>query len=393
MQLASDSDSDYDAYGAPSDEEPSGSGKRAPDPHVVRALSILEGRSGPGRLHRQPTQSRAVNDRVRLRRSATLGPGNDKSLQHTHATLMRSNTSRYHASDTHGISRAQIVQQRAFRPPGDTVDAMRRLNVHTVPIRIFLFDMNRYIVVNMPNSAVVIDVLNAAINKATLGPCEPFREWAIHDVLIDFALERPLRFYERISDVEQARGNDYGAFLLKSTEWGNLLHAQDIPLASAPIGGWVTLQTDPKTVSTRWLELREYSIYSARSEKVRGANQGKGEIRHCSMLDTELYFIGSQMHTKHYTFVLRTLKNGVRDMIYVSQSDAQAHRHWIKSITCAHSYVLRQERPELVAAVRDQTVREVRTRHISPARGAPLVSPESLEVQFEKGSLLANISR
>lgn len=393
MQQASGSDSDYDAYGAPSDEEPSGSSKRTPDPQVIRTLSILEGRTTSGRLHRRPTQSRAMNDGGKLRRSATLGPGNDKPLQRTHTTLMRSNTTKHHASDAYGIPKARIERQRSVRPHGDAVGAMQRLNLHTVPIRIFVLDMDRYIVVNMPDTAAVIDVLNAAIHKAALGPCEPFREWAIHDVLIDFALERPLRLYERISDIQHARGNDYGVFLLKSTEWGNLLHVQDIPLASAPIGGWVTLQTDPKTVSTRWLELREYSVYSAKSEKVRRANQGKGEIRHCSMLDTELYVIGSKSHTKQYTFALRTLRNGVRDMMFVSQSDTQAHRHWIKSITCARSYVLRQERPELVAAVRDQTVRGLRARHVSPPRGAPLVAPESLEVQFEKGSLLANISR
>lgn len=138
------------------------------------------------------------------------------------------------------------------------------------------------------------------------------------------------------------------------------------------------------------------------------------------MIESDLYLIDPQkMHLpKAYGFALRCQIATSPSVVYISQSDEAAHRDWVKSILCARSYILRQERPDLFAMVktlerseqqaatlrRAHTVRRQAemsrakslrrshtTRHTSHT--APLIPEESLDVQFQKGSLLDGIGR
>ena len=409
MPGPSESDSDYDAYGAPSDEERSEvQSVEPPNPQIAHTLSILEGKSSDRPMRRRMIQRSATvrqNPGKELRRSATLGPSNEPQyrLRRTPTALTRANTTTRHVSNNNEQSNPVLMRQRSLGAQhASTINAFRNMNLRTVAVRVFLLDMQRYIVVNVLEDATAVELLDATLSKAQIGAHnDPFSEWAIYDIFPDFGLERPLRQYERIAEVQEARCNDEGSFVLKGTDFGALLNAHNVPMATSTIGGWVSLQTDPKTCTNRWLELREYAVFSAKSERVSWSNQGKGEVRHCSMMDTELYLVDeSRAHAKQFAFALRSVHGGARDLVFASQSDQKAHQHWVKSITSARTYVLRQERPELF--LRPKAKRSMSPhayssntapRVLPQTRTAPLVAPESLSVQFQKGSLLANISR
>lgn len=66
-----------------------------------------------------------------------------------------------------------------------------------------------------------------------------------------------------------ARDADAGYFLAKVSEWAPLLRADNTPSCSAALGGWVSIQSEPRKWSRRWLELREHALFAASSESVR----------------------------------------------------------------------------------------------------------------------------
>lgn len=147
--------------------------------------------------------------------------------------------------------------------------------------------------------------------------------------------------------------------------------------------------------------------------------QGKNSVQLGTMMEMDLYLIDHQRSalSKPYGFALRRVSAadvGGRTVAYVTQPDEAAHHDWVKSILGAHTYVLRQERPDLFHAARalpplryppppaqptrrhtykePSAARRVRSprRLASPPSGAaPLIPSESLSVQFQQGSLLA----
>ncbi|WFD30631.1 hypothetical protein MSPP1_001652 [Malassezia sp. CBS 17886] len=268
--------------------------------------------------------------------------------------------------------------------------------------RIFVGSLQRYTVVTLPADALVLQVTQQAQVQMGLGPCgERELAWALHDVLPDAGLaERPLREFERVDDVVAARGASAAYFLLKPTEAPALLQASAVPSSSALLGGWVSVQVDGRKWTRTWLELREHCVWTAKSES------GKNAALLCSLLDTDIYAVDAHRCAvpKPYGFALRRQSGDAAPAVaLVSQADGAAQRDWMGAIMRARAYVLRQERPELFAALAavprlpmhapDLSLR-VRsdTQDRTPSHGvlaAPLIAPSDLSVQFQQGSLLA----
>ncbi|WFD01258.1 hypothetical protein MYAM1_004020 [Malassezia yamatoensis] len=330
----------------------------------------------------------------------------------------------------------------AMHPVHEASQALSRITFHSPPTlssplvtyRVFVLNVQRYTVVHLPEDAVVRQMLQAVITQMPLAPSkDPLQDWALVDVLSELGIERPLREYERIDHIVQARGNDAGFFLVKVSEWSSLLHIQDLPSFSAALGGWVSIQTEPRKWSKRWIELREHALFTAMSESVRylQLTQGKHASPLCAMIDVDLYLIDSSRSalSKPFGFALRrvgtqTIHN--RTVAYITQSDEAAHHDWVKGILNARTYVLRQEFPELFfhthtlppihypsatspkhgssthlarrptmndSMSAPQRVRSHRELRSAASASPPLISPESLSMQFQQGSLLATRSQ
>ena len=175
----------------------------------------------------------------------------------------------------------------------DVTHAMGRMAVQPhsttrlVSYRVFVLNVQRYTVINVPEDALTRQMLQATVTQMNLAPVgDPVNDWAVFDVLPDLGIgesmanpERPVREYERIRDVVSARGNDAGYFLVKVTEWSMLLRADDVPVSSAALAGWVSMQNEPRKWTKRWLELREHALFTASSESVRGFLTQRGNIR------------------------------------------------------------------------------------------------------------------
>ncbi|WFC96852.1 hypothetical protein MBRA1_003515 [Malassezia brasiliensis] len=276
-----------------------------------------------------------------------------------------------------------------------------------VTYRVFVLSVQRYTVVHLPQDALVQQLLQAVILQMNLAPVQEYaNDWSVFDVLSDLAIgthpintERPLREYERVDEVVAARGADAGYFLVKVSEWAPLLRVDNTPSSSAALGGWVSIQSEPRKWNRRWLELREHALFAASSES------GKHSVPLGSMMDMDLYLIDHQRSalSKPYGFALRrvsTTDTGGRTVAYATQPDEAAHHDWVKSILGAHTYVLRQERHDLFRAARalpplryPPPPAQPRQLAAPPSGSAPLISSDSLSVQFQQGSLLAERER
>ena len=266
--------------------------------------------------------------------------------------------------------------------------------------RVFIISQQRYVMLQLPEDTPALTMTHAAVAKASLGPCPDSQDaWAVFDVRPELEIERPLRDYERVQEVVGTHGGtDY--LLVKNTSFAGLLHARAVPPASPVICGWVSVYEGRKS-HRRWLELREHRVFSARSEK------GKDEVCLCAMLDADVFLVDAARTRalKTRAFVLRA---GDTTPVLVAPPDEAAFRDWMRALTGARSYVLRQERPELFrhpalyarpqhGAVNPEFPgytrggqRTTSGRHVPAA--APLIQQSSLNPQFEQGSLLASLS-
>lgn len=162
-------------------------------------------------------------------------------------------------SDSRVHARPNPFQSSGMAPPYETM----------ATLRVFVLSMQRYTMVHMTEQTLALHLLQSIQAHIQLPPCsDPFQDWAVFDVLPDLGLERPLREYERISDVLAARANDKGYFIVKMAEWPSLLRADAVPHFSAVLGGFVSVLVEQRKWTRKWLELREHSLFLAKSENV-----------------------------------------------------------------------------------------------------------------------------
>lgn len=135
-------------------------------------------------------------------------------------------------------------------------------------------------------------------------------------------------------------------------------------------------------------------------------------------MEADLYLVNAQKIAmpKEYGFAIRHQSPDAQSVVYVCQSDVAANTDWVSAILRARSYVLKQERPELFRMAKSNERAEHQAAHVRrahsirrnaelqrsrstktttrpPAQVTKLVPSESLEVPFEKGSLLDSIGR
>ena len=297
--------------------------------------------------------------------------------------------------------------------------AMAKMNIQSPSqgvaqnaMRIFLQTTQKYLVVPMHEKTVVWNALQYIFAQGGVPTSMgAHNNWAIFDVLPDLSLERPLREYERLYEVSRARGSNTGFFLVKMVDWPELLRAASIPSFSSILGGFVSIQAEDGW-TRRWLELREHAIFVAKSE----TSKPDGCI--CSMLDVDIYLGDPQRNTgpKGFSFALRTQGSHATTLLLAAQTDEAAHNDWFKNIYRARSYVLCQERPDLLKAARavertEQKVASIRrTKSVrkqaalqrsnaaqhsraSSQSSAPLIQNDAFHMQFERGSLLDSMER
>ncbi|CAD7066669.1 unnamed protein product [Tilletia caries] len=218
-------------------------------------------------------------------------------------------------------------------------------------LRVFIVNRQRYGTLLARPDARAREVTIETLEQENVSVGGTEGGWVVWDVCPGLGIERPLREYEIISQVMGVRADsleDY--FLLKRTELAPYLALKAVPTLSPVLAGWVYVEDRKKKWAKRWLELREHSLYHAKSEK------GKDEVFICSLTTFDVYLVdtGKIKTPRPHAFAIRS-QNSItmfekpdQDYVhYFCLSDPGAHRSWVRAILNARTYVLKQEQAAL----------------------------------------------
>jgi len=221
--------------------------------------------------------------------------------------------------------------------------------------RIFICDMQRFNVVEIDNSTNADDVVNMIRNQGSLpvNGLVGHEDWMLFEVAQDFGLERPLRGYELLSDVQASWNKDklVNMFVLKLTPLAKPLSTEATPSSAPTHGCYVEWESKKGKWSKRWLRLREHGLWLSKRDN------GKDEVFLCSLSNFDAYTVTRAYNKapKPFVFAIKSTDNltffeNKADYLHMFSCQARDGHKWIEKILVARSYVLYQERHVLFSS-------------------------------------------
>ncbi|KZV63480.1 hypothetical protein PENSPDRAFT_589789 [Peniophora sp. CONT] len=275
--------------------------------------------------------------------------------------------------------------------------------------RVYVFDMQRFHMVELGANTRAQDVLAALETQGVLDGWAGAGGWALCEVAQDLGMERPLRPFESVNDVLKSwdKGQMKNVFLAKKCALADTLSARNLPSALPRRGAYVDYEVKRGSWKKRWLELREQGLWLAKKDT------GKDEVFLCSISSFDAYTVTRPAKSpKPFTFAVKSTDNltffeNVADYVHVFSCGEGDGKQWIEKIMLGRSYIMNQERnviasaagqpptPGLLAGGSGALKRSGTRKREVPAQPLIDVSPPAAVVAaaqapvFEPGSLLA----
>ncbi|KAF9013187.1 hypothetical protein BDQ17DRAFT_1231211 [Cyathus striatus] len=260
--------------------------------------------------------------------------------------------------------------------------------------RIFVGNMQQFNMVEIGPSTTAADVLELVDSQGSLKGWAGTGGWMVWEVAQDFGMERPIRSFELLADVQASWNKDkmVNTFMIKLTPLAIPLRRSALPSSSPMYSGYVEWEAKRGKWSKRWLQLREHGLWLSKRDN------GKDEVHICSLSNFDAYHITRPYKSpKPFTFAVKSTDNlsffeNTADYLHVFSCKEEDGRAWMEKILVARSYVLYQEKNVLfnpraaggngagAALTRAGTTRKSR-----PSQ--PLVEVSTQPI-FEFGSLL-----
>ncbi|KAJ7600886.1 hypothetical protein C8J56DRAFT_1074504 [Mycena floridula] len=221
--------------------------------------------------------------------------------------------------------------------------------------------------------------------------------WMVWEIAQDFGMERPIRSYELLADVEASWNKDkmVNTFIIKLTPLEPLLSRAAMPKSSPVCSGYVEWEIKRGKWAKRWLSLREHSL--------------RDDVLICSLSNFDFYKVTRTIKApKPFVFALKSTDNlsffeNTADYLHTFCCKEPDGAKWMERILLARSYVLHQEKNVLFnpkaagpSALARAPTRKSTTSQRSGMKTQPLVTMPAPLVKvapddvFEPGSLLHN---
>ncbi|KAF8895653.1 hypothetical protein BD779DRAFT_743603 [Infundibulicybe gibba] len=291
------------------------------------------------------------------------------------------------------IQRPPVPQIPVEHLPG----AAHVVKSEVIQQRVFIGDMQRFNMVEIGSGTTAGDVLAMVEAQGTLKGWVGSGGWMLWEVAQDFGMERPIRSFELLSDVQVSWNKDkmINTFILKLTPLAPLLSRSAIPSSSPTMSGYVEWESKRGKWNKRWLRLREHSLWLSKRDN------GKDEVFLCSLSNFDAYSVTRLYKApKAFVFAVKSTDNisffeNTADYLHVFSCVPRDGAVWFEKILLARSYVLHQERNILfnpkvnhtsapVGALSRSGTRKTPSSHRGPQA---LVAVPNNDV-FEPGSLL-----
>ncbi|KAK7028113.1 hypothetical protein VNI00_014928 [Paramarasmius palmivorus] len=260
------------------------------------------------------------------------------------------------STDTMGSRRSGRSSAEHTRPDGLEVPPVEYMpalpaNLKTTQQRIFIGDKQRFVMVEMTqqtNAGEVIDILE---RRGELKDWRGSGGWMLWEVAQDFGIERPVRSFELLSDVEASWGKDktVNIWMVRLTPWEPVLSRSALPSSSPTCSGYIEYEVRRGKWSKRWLVLREHGLYISKRDNC------KDEVLLCALSNFDAYHITRLLKApKEYTFAVKStekmsLFEDTSDYMHLFSCKTKDGEKWMEKILLARSYVLYQERHVLFA--------------------------------------------
>ncbi|KAJ7367192.1 hypothetical protein DFH08DRAFT_678460 [Mycena albidolilacea] len=215
--------------------------------------------------------------------------------------------------------------------------------------RVFVGDMQRFNMVDIGPATSAKQVLAMVEEQGTLKGWVGTGGWMVWEVAQDFGMERPIRSFELLADVQASWNKDkmVNTFIIKLTPLAPILSRSNIPSSSPVYSGFVDWEMKRGKWTKRYLRLREHSLYMSKRES------NKDEIFLCSLSNFDAYTV-TRLHKapKPFVFAIKSTDNlsffeNTADYMHIFACNPKDGEKWIEKILLARSYVLHQERQVL----------------------------------------------
>ncbi|TEB22997.1 hypothetical protein FA13DRAFT_1640479 [Coprinellus micaceus] len=211
--------------------------------------------------------------------------------------------------------------------------------------RFFVGDMQRFNMVEITSATTAGDVVEMIEAQGGLAGITGSGGWMVFEVAQDFGMERPIRSFELLSDVQASWNKDkmVNLFVLKLTPFAVPLHRNAIPSSSPVHSGYVEWEQKRGKWSKRFMQLREHSLWISKRE-------GKEQVLLCSLSNFDAYIVNRNHRApKPFAFSLKstdslTFFENASDYVHNLSCNERDGKLWMEKILVARSYVLQQER-------------------------------------------------
>ncbi|KAJ3764341.1 hypothetical protein EV360DRAFT_31559 [Lentinula raphanica] len=361
--------------------------------------------SGEAKLTRNTTRARA-----RSTASREDHPGNFVSLSQartvpipapveepTTAKIERKRTVKTAKPDGTRSARTSAEHSRSAPPLLGPAEVARQNKVILTQQRIFIGDRQRFVVVEVSHSTTAGDVIRMVEAQGAFKEWRGSGGWMLFEIAQDFGMERPVRSFELLTDIEASWNKDklVNVFLLKLTPLAPLLSLSALPSSSPTHSGYIEWESKRGKWNKRYLMLKEHSLWLSKRDN------GRDEILLCSLSNFDAYQITRLVRApKEFTFAVKSTDNlsyfeNTADYLHIFSCKKDAGEKWMEKILLARSYILHQERhiltkPSANAHPKSASPQSGSTglsRSLTKRTGPTLVNVNPANV-FEPGSLL-----
>ncbi|KAJ7486114.1 hypothetical protein B0H11DRAFT_2412101 [Mycena galericulata] len=212
--------------------------------------------------------------------------------------------------------------------------------------RVFIGDMQRFNMVDIGPATSAKHVLAMVEEQGSLKGWVGTGGWMVWEIAQDFGMERPIRSFELLADVQASWNKDkmVNTFVIKLTPLAPILSRSNIPTSSPTFSGYVDWEIKRGKWTKRYLRLREHSLWLCKREN------GKDEVFLCSLSNFDAYNV-TRLHKapKPFVFAVKSTDNlsffeNTADYLHIFACNPRDGDKWVEKILHARSYVLHQER-------------------------------------------------
>ncbi|KAF7309705.1 hypothetical protein MIND_00342200 [Mycena indigotica] len=210
-------------------------------------------------------------------------------------------------------------------------------------MRIFVGDAQHFTLVDIGPSTTASDALSMVEEQGSLKGWVGTGDWIMFEVAQSFGMERPIRGFELLADVQASWNKDkmINMLVVKLTPLAHILNHPHMPLNSPTFSGYVEWEYKRGKWKHRFLRIRHHALWLSKREN------DKEEVYFCSLSTFDAYTL-TRPHKappKPFTFAVKSTQNSSTfenpaDYLHIFSCNSDEGEQWLEKIRLARSFVL-----------------------------------------------------